>query len=558
HRQPHDSDLIGRASVVGKIFQRSDVAELSPADRRDDLGSRLMALVRKELVRPDRSGTTGDEAFRFRHLLVRDAAYASLTKEQRADLHARFADWLERIAGDRLIEYEEVIAYHLEQGQRYRSELGLTDDLTSALRSRATAHLRAAGMRALGRNDQHAAANLLGRAAQLVGDDRERGELLLHVAACKVEMGDLAGAAVEYGNVKAAAARAGDEELGLRAELNRLEITTITDPAGDEDRILALADQLETLAKQVGNKWGRIAAEQARATVSVNRCRWMDVLAAQEMARGLMGPGEDPRLWSHMHYEIWNSLRYGPISAADAIARMTGESSAPGAPAIAPEGFLAPLVAMQGQFEEARRLVGIARSRFLERGMMMRVGDSSLHVGFIELLAGEWEAAQRDIASGIEILSGMGETGVLSSLAAMDADALYRLGRRVEMEAAVQLARESGSSFDIYTQARWRSVAAMASADDGRIGDAEHLIAEAVAMVEPTDFLELRARAFEALAHVEARAGRRDAWKAALERALAEHQRKGNLVGQRGVWDQLAAGPPPPAGSSEATLSKQV
>src|SRR5205085_12314616 len=121
-------DLIVSASIVGNIFQRSAVAELSPPERRDDLGPRLMSLVRKELVRPDRSGSTGDEAFRFRHLLVRDAAYASLTKEQRADLHARFADWLERIAGDRLLEYEEVMGYHLEQACSYRSELGLTDE----------------------------------------------------------------------------------------------------------------------------------------------------------------------------------------------------------------------------------------------------------------------------------------------------------------------------------------------------------------------------------------------------------------------------------------------
>ena len=143
HLEPLERDLIGRAAVVGKTFQRSAVAELSPPDRREDLGPRLMTLVRKELVRPDRSATTGDEAFRFRHLLVRDAAYASLTKEQRADLHARFADWLERIAGDRLLEYQEVIAYHLEQAHRYRSELGLADELTTALGPRAAEHLRA-------------------------------------------------------------------------------------------------------------------------------------------------------------------------------------------------------------------------------------------------------------------------------------------------------------------------------------------------------------------------------------------------------------------------------
>ena len=188
HLEPLERDLIGRASVVGKTFQRSAVAELSPPDRREDLGPRLMTLVRKELVRPDRSAATGDEAFRFRHLLVRDAAYASLTKEQRADLHARFADWLERIAGDRLLEYQEVIGYHLEQAHRYRSELGLTDELTTALGTRAAEQLRPAGMRALGRNDQHAATNLLSRAAALIVDDRERGELFIH--ACQRAHGD--------------------------------------------------------------------------------------------------------------------------------------------------------------------------------------------------------------------------------------------------------------------------------------------------------------------------------------------------------------------------------
>ena len=104
-----------------------------------------MALVRKELVRPERSAPTGDEAFRFRHILVRDAAYASLPKEERADLHARFAGWLERITGDRLLEYEEVIAYHLEQAYRYRAELGFTEPLTASLAGRAATHASRAG-----------------------------------------------------------------------------------------------------------------------------------------------------------------------------------------------------------------------------------------------------------------------------------------------------------------------------------------------------------------------------------------------------------------------------
>ena len=57
--------------------------------------SRLLALARKELIRPDRAEFAGEDAFRFRHLLIRDAAYQAMPKEQRAELHERFADWLD-------------------------------------------------------------------------------------------------------------------------------------------------------------------------------------------------------------------------------------------------------------------------------------------------------------------------------------------------------------------------------------------------------------------------------------------------------------------------------
>ena len=93
---------------------------------------RLLALARKELIRPDRAEFAGEDAFRFRHLLIRDAAYQAMPKEQRADLHERFAGWLEHAAGERVAEYEEILAYHFEQAYRYRLELGPIDDRTSS------------------------------------------------------------------------------------------------------------------------------------------------------------------------------------------------------------------------------------------------------------------------------------------------------------------------------------------------------------------------------------------------------------------------------------------
>src|SRR5205807_267881 len=130
----------------------------------------------------------------------------------------------------------------------------------------------------------------------------------------------------------------------------------------------------------------------------------------------------------------------------------------------------------------------------------------------------------------MDVLRAIGETGSLSMLAAMRSEVLYRIGRRDEMEAGIQLARGTGASDDIATQAQWRWVAAMAAADDGRRAEARQLVTEAIELVEPTDELELRSRVYEAQAHVAARAGRPDEWTRAIAHSLAEREAKGDIV----------------------------
>jgi predicted ATPase len=133
--------VTGRASVVGKVFYRGAVQALSAEPVRDDVDEHLRALVRKYLIRPAPSGFAGEDAFRFRHLLIRDAAYAALPKRERAELHERFADWLFDVAGERLVEFEEIVAFHLEQAFRLRAQLGPVDAAGLRLARRAVAHL---------------------------------------------------------------------------------------------------------------------------------------------------------------------------------------------------------------------------------------------------------------------------------------------------------------------------------------------------------------------------------------------------------------------------------
>ncbi len=112
------------------MFHRGAVAQLSPGLVRADVESHLTTLVRKELIRSTAPTFPEDEGYRFRHLLIRDAAYESLPKATRAELHEQFADWL---STHDLVERDEIVGYHLEQAHRYRSEL---DPRTSSCATR--------------------------------------------------------------------------------------------------------------------------------------------------------------------------------------------------------------------------------------------------------------------------------------------------------------------------------------------------------------------------------------------------------------------------------------
>jgi predicted ATPase len=155
--------VLERAAVVGKVFTREAVEALVEHETMPDVVRRFGALVHKELIWPDRPSPDSPDSYRFKHMLIRDAAYAGLSKSERAELHERFADFQERAAGHRLTEYEEIIGYHLEQATHYRQQLGRDDERTRELARRAAQLLGAAGVRALQRGDALASSRLLER-----------------------------------------------------------------------------------------------------------------------------------------------------------------------------------------------------------------------------------------------------------------------------------------------------------------------------------------------------------------------------------------------------------
>jgi DNA-binding SARP family transcriptional activator len=119
-----DRIVLELASVEGKRFHHQALAALAPEELRDGVEERLAGLVRRELVQPPR---TPGRSYSFRHQLARDAAYESIPKQTRAELHERFSEWLEGRAAGRTVEVDEIVAYHREQASRYRTELEIED-----------------------------------------------------------------------------------------------------------------------------------------------------------------------------------------------------------------------------------------------------------------------------------------------------------------------------------------------------------------------------------------------------------------------------------------------
>ena len=271
--------VIERGAVEGEIFHRGPVVQLAPTT---DVEPQLIGLIRKELIHPTPSTLVGDQAFRFRHLLLRDAAYGSLPKELRADLHERFADWLLANAGD-LVELDELTGYHLEQSARYRRELGQQNDAVAA---RAGERLWTAGRHAAERSDMPAALNLLGRAeALLPAADRRREEVLLDRLVLLMNLENPTPALRESRTLAVdSLADSTSERLRLHGRVARLRIALWGDPSVSDPQIEREADTIFAEFEASGDERGLASIWELRAMRTWHASRGIDTIEAYDRA----------------------------------------------------------------------------------------------------------------------------------------------------------------------------------------------------------------------------------------------------------------------------------
>jgi class 3 adenylate cyclase/tetratricopeptide (TPR) repeat protein len=522
---PDERAVAERASVVGRVFDEPSVLALSPAEGRTDVPGNLLGLVRKELIRPDRSGLAQGDAFRFRHMLIRDAAYERLPKSERAELHELFAGWLDQAAGDRRTEVEEMVGYHLEQAVRYREELAPVDERGRELAGRAAQHLMSAGERALERSDIAATVNLYGRGAALLDPPDPRRLAILP------DLGRVLNLAGRFDEAKACFAEAlerseaaGDERNLARARVMRYLILESDLSPTDLRRI---ADECYATFERFEDGRGLAQAWRLRGGASweEGNVAGDEVALAQalEFARRAGSHWEETSIVLDRCIDLY----WGPTPVGEAIVwcnEILNRAPNDRAIEMGIAHALAHMHARLGEFELARSLAARCVEIAAESGHRSLAATLTEVAADVETLAGDFEAAARIGAVGCEWFVSMGQPNAI--LEALHALSQVAAGQPVDIERLAGMAAASNGA----VRATLEAAMAAAHLDAGALAEAERDARSSVDFFATTDFITFHANSAVILGDVLRAAGRLAEADASFRLAHNLYEQKGSRV----------------------------
>jgi class 3 adenylate cyclase/tetratricopeptide (TPR) repeat protein len=531
---PAEQRELEAGSVVGRVFWRGAVAELAREVVGADAGAHLTALVGRRLIHTEPSSFPGDEAFKFDHVLIRDAAYRSMPKAERTKAHQRFADWLENAAGERATEYDEIVGYHLEQAVLLRREIGLSDEPDQELALRAGRLLAAAGLRSHGRGDIHTTIGLLTRAEQLLhGDPVAHVDTLTDLGHGLWISGKQAEARARFTAAVEKAAALGDECRELRARLALIDLDSWSDDAWDGSAALPSLHQTVTALEALGDDQGLADAWFLIGRIDFDAGHAGAAEAA--LQRAVLHGRRSKRSRASAQPAIWLllALLTGPTPVEAASARLETIATEFGGDLHVQAQLLntaALLAAMRRDFTRAWQLVGRARRLFEELGVYTGRAACSFIEYEIGLREGDVTAAADGLAAADEYLESIDEHGGRSTVLAMLAAVRLPQGQLDEAERVAALAREMTQPGDLYTDVVGRTAIARARSLRGDLDAADEVAREAVALASASDNLTFHGDALLVLADVHLRAGRSVEAAESATAARALYEQKGDLA----------------------------
>ncbi len=479
-----------RASVMGRIFMTGALERLLPEI--EDAGLAIDELLLRDLVvREARATISGEQAFKFKHVLIREVAYSGLSKTARADLHYAFAEWLGERAGDELIE---IRAFHLDQAARLLAELDGAAPVE--LREEAAGVLTKAGHRALSRESFRSARKLLLRAVELAPTLDRR--YLAGRAAWR--MADFPAVVVEMGEVAAAAEREGATKVQGRsltalAEAmlhHRADAVTARRLVGQAVEVLKEASpeiRFEPLwvSSQVASwlgdygefeHWAKLALEAARE-------------AERKDLEALVLHGLVTAYVIRLETDEAKPLLDRALELADESGSIFSRASA---------------LSVKGWFElasespvEAEADFSAARELYAELGNTTREAVVTMMVGRAAFAQGHLDRAEKLLGDAVRTLKGIGDRGSLCEAQRALAMVHVEQGRIDEAERLALEARETVGPEDRASLGSTRLALGLVRAAQHRDEEAETLLVEAV---EGFSLYDLRAFEHWALRHL--------------------------------------------------------
>jgi class 3 adenylate cyclase/tetratricopeptide (TPR) repeat protein len=509
---PAEKTLLQRASVMGRIFVVGALAHLAP--ELDDVHRPLEDLLLREFLLPEpRSSISGETAYRFKHVLIREVAYAGLSKSGRAEHHRRFAEWLRERASDDLLE---IRAYHLDHAAALLAELD--GAAPQELAAEAAEALTAAGRRAIAREAFASARKLLSRAIELEPTLRRR----YLAARAAWRLNDWATVAVEMERVRNEAQESGDTLLEARAltGLGEAELRQSGDVPSAErciDRALELL-QSETdpdahfdalIARSNVAGWRGDTTvlmrtlEEAFAVALASGRKDLQTIAAQGLAETHM-----------MRLEL--DAAEPLLAKALELAEESGSVRALAGVRVA----LAGLHARRGEYDEAEAIYEDVRELMNEIGNRTVSSFILFRLAEISRERGDLKRAEKLLRESSRIYSHTGSRAVLAIVEAFLALVLAELGKVDEAEVLALRARSTPTE-DPEWLVCTRLALGVVRAAQGRVDEAEILLREALGAAEASDYRWMQLEPLRKLAQVLRAAGRDDE-AAALEERRAE------------------------------------
>jgi tetratricopeptide (TPR) repeat protein len=533
----HVRRVAEQAAIMGKVFYPRAVAALAEPD--EEVDRSIADLVARGFVAACATDIPGEEAFGFRHILIRDAVSRGTLKRRRAEWHERIGEWLD-VRAEALGDREELVGYHLEQAHRLSTELGLRDERLHGLAARASALLGVAGRRAFDRGDAPAAADLLARALSLASDDPTRVRLMTDLAAAQLDSGRVT-AAVSTARAAVEAARSGAPRLALRARVVGIlvnlhaDIVDLASLISESEGILyelqswgdpeATVDAMTTI--------GILEYSIGRMSASVERLR-----KAATGAREISDPAREDRALD------WLSLpvAYGPTPVAEAlevcdgIIRATRPRSRVEASARA---SMAVLQAMSGQIHAARANIDLSRVIYEELGMLEAAAVSQA-LARVESMSGDPQLAEAQLRRDRNVLEERGNVAYLISTELRLALLLDELGRRNEAQRLAERLESLVPADDVVARAQLASIRVHALLSERRYAEAEEAAKDSVVAGRTTDRFDVLPNALSDLADVYWATGRRHDALGVLREVRSLHSAKGNEASLAVVDQKIA------------------